>query len=382
MIWFRGPHSLQIAGLVAAMLVAAVGVPIDSGPAANAVAPRATPVADRDFPHHAIARGHGATPAAGSMLVWLVQRGAVSGEQRRDGTAFPLGFVLAQRGALTVLDARGTRIMELAPGQAMALPPDEPGSFASASGDLVLYDQIALVLAAGVPDDLPRGTLASEPFPAPGGNSVDIELIRGILNPGREADVPATELPTLLLATGSDLQIQGSHGETVEVRGGEIALLGEHATIRNPGQQTATFAIARSATAETTSAQSGLDAALDDAWHRHGCHLNPGNSSCLTVGIAAECAIDPAGPACRVDSDGDRCADIAEVAAGFAPFDPADCIGSAAGQPAVNCLFPSENLACNGDRIPDPPQTECAAEREIRLRATPAVSRGASEGDG
>lgn len=376
MIGFRGPHMRQIAGLVAGMLLAAVSLPMDSGPAASAVTPRATPVADRDFPHYAIARSHGTTPAAGSTLVWFVQRGAVSGEQRRDGPAFPLGFVLAQRGALTILDAQGRRIMELAPGQATALPPDEPGLFASASGDLVLYDQIALVPAAGVPDDLPQGTLASDPFPAPGSDSLDIELIRGFLNPDREADVPATELPTLLLATGSDLQIQTPHDELVDVRGGEIALLAEHATIRNPGRQPATFVIAQSVPAETTTARSGLDPTLDDAWHRHGCHLNPGNQSCLTVGIAAECAIDPAGPACGADSDGDRCADIAEVTAGFAPFDPADCIGSAAGQPAVNCLFPSENLACNGDRIPDPRQTECAAEREIRQRRSPSNFSG------
>jgi hypothetical protein len=121
--------------------------------------------------------------------------------------------------------------------------------------------------------------------------------------------------------------------------------------------------------------QSSLDPVLDDAWHRFGCHLNPGNPSCLTVGIAAECAIDATGPNCSVDSDGDRCTDVAEAEAGFDPFDPGDCVGGG-GRPAVNCLFLTENLACNGDRIPEPAESECVAEREIQQRRTPSTFTG------
>src|SRR5215207_2978763 len=92
---------------------------------------------------------------------------------------------------------------------------------------------------------------------------------------------------------------------------------------------------------------------------------NPGNPSCLTIGIAADCAIDPTGPGCQCDSDGDRCIDVAEAEAGFDPFDAADCVSTASGQPAINCLFLTENLACNGDRIADPKEPECTAERKI-----------------
>ena len=34
--------------------------------------------------------------------------------------------------------------------------------------------------------------------------------------------------------------------------------------------------------------RAGLDSALDNVWHREGCHLNPGNPTCLIVGIAAD----------------------------------------------------------------------------------------------
>ena len=103
---------------------------------------------------------------------------------------------------------------------------------------------------------------------------------------------------------------------------------------------------------------------------------NPGNPSCLTIGIAADCAIDPTGPGCSMDSDGDRCADVAEAEAGFDPFDAADCVSSAGGQPAINCLFLTENLACNGDHIPEPENRECPAEQETRQRRTPGDATG------
>ena len=384
------PRILQIVALVAGVLLWSSFPPMAVFPPSAAAEPTGTPSPERGFPYHVIATGHGATPVGGSELAWLVQRGAVSGEQRRDFSPFPLRFVLAQRGTLSVYDAEGTLVMELRPGQATSLPPGGPRSIGSASGDLVLYSQIALVPAAGVPADLPREMLASEPFPVPDGDAY-FELVRGILNPGREADLPAAELPALLLAADSVLQIEMPDGAIVAIPSGEIALLGNRATIRNPGQQPATFMVARSHPAGPTMApptartganltpQPGLDPALDDAWHRQGCHLNPGNPSCLTIGVAAQCAIDPSGPACFADSDGDRCSDIAEIQAGFDPFDATDCVGAATGQPAINCLFPMENLACNGDPIAVPDEPECAAEQDIRLRRSPSNVAGCAE---
>ena len=380
MIGSRGSRIVQILGLMAGMLLLAGALLTGSFPASGAAALSATPTAERDFPYHVIARGRGSTPAAGSELVWLVQRGAASGEQRTAVDAFPLGFALAERGTLDIVDANGIRVTELGSGRATFLPAAELGSFGSASGDLVLYIQIALVPLTSITDPLPREMRASEPFPAPVADTLSLELIRGILNPHREADLPASDTPTLLLATDSAIEIETATGDVIEIPNGEIALITERVTIRNPGELPATFVLARATLAATTTArpadQSGLDPALDDAWRRHGCHLNPGNPSCLTVGVAAECAIDHTGPGCRADSDGDRCTDVAEVGAGFDPFDPGDCIGSAAGQPAVNCLFLMENLACNGDRVADSKETECVAEREIRQRRNPSSFSG------
>jgi hypothetical protein len=376
----RGPRILQTAGLVAGLLLAVAHAPMGTPAASDAAQVPATPAAERISPLLVIAAGSGARPDARSDLVWLVQRGAVSGEQRTDSAAFPLGFVLAERGTLVIFKGNGTRVMELGPGRATLLPAGARGSFGSANGDLALYVQIALVPVTAVPRTLPRGMLVSDPFPAAADATLSLELVRGILNPTYAAEPPAGTTPALLLATESAIQLESALGEVVDVPYGQMVLLTEPITVRNPGHQPATFLIARSALAGSATThptdQSSLDPALGDAWHHFGCHLNPGNPSCVTVGIAAECAIDATGPSCSVDSDGDRCTDIAEAEARFDPFDPADCIGSAGGQPAVNCLFLTENLACNGERIAEPAESECVAEREIRQRRNPSDFSG------
>jgi hypothetical protein len=51
----------------------------------------------------------------------------------------------------------------------------------------------------------------------------------------------------------------------------------------------------------------------------------------------------------------------------------------AAELPAVNCLFLTENLACNGDRIAEPAPSECVAEREMLQRRSPSNFSGCDE---
>ena len=374
MIGSRGWRILLTAGLIASVLLAVGYSPQGTLPSSGAAELLATPSAAPISPLLVIAAGSESTFDASTDVVWLVQRGAAAGEQRRELASFPPGFVLVERGTLLVFNAAGARITELGPGQATLLPAGARGSFGSASGDLVVYVQIALVPATAVTETLPRGMLASEPFPAAGGATLRLELARGILNPTRAAALPASDTPALLLATDSAIRLETAAGEVVDIPNGEMVLLTQPATVRNPGHQPATFVIARSALAERATQpadQADLDPELNDAWHRYECHLNPGNPFCLTVGIAAACAVDATGPGCRVDSDGDGCADVAETSAGFDPSDAADCVGSAGGQPAVNCLFLTENLACNGDRIAEPTQVECTAEREIRQRRSP-----------
>ena len=81
----------------------------------------------------------------------------------------------------------------------------------------------------------------------------------------------------LLLATDSAIRLETTSSGGVDVHSGAMFLLGEPATVRNPGQQLATFVVARSATTESAKTravdQSGLDPALSDAWHHYGCHL-------------------------------------------------------------------------------------------------------------
>ncbi len=194
MIGSRGPRILQTVALAAGMLLAVGYSPYGASPSSATELP-ATPTAVRSSPLVVIAAGSGATPDASSDIVWLVQRGAASGEQRTEPAAFPLGFVLVERGTLVIFDANGSPITELGSGRAILLPAGERGSFGSANGDLVLYVQIALVPVAAVPGTLPQEMLASEPFSAPGSATLSLELVRGIINPTRSAALPAGALP-------------------------------------------------------------------------------------------------------------------------------------------------------------------------------------------
>jgi hypothetical protein len=95
------------------MLLAVGFSPREVFPTSAASELLATPTAEPNSPLLVVAAGSGARPDETSDLVWLVQRGAASGEQRTELAAFPLGFVLAERGTLVVFDANGTHITEL-----------------------------------------------------------------------------------------------------------------------------------------------------------------------------------------------------------------------------------------------------------------------------
>ena len=272
----RGRRIIQTVALVAGMLLAVGRSPQGVAPS-TAPELMATPTALPRSPLVVVAAGSGASPGASSNVAWLVQRRAASGEQSTEQSAFPLGFVLVERGTLVIFDASGIPITELGSGRATLLPTGEWGSFGSANGDLVLYIQIALVPVAAVPGTLPPGTLLSEPFPAPPGMTVSLELVQGTINPTRVAALPASAMPALLLATDGAIQVETSSRGRVDLPGGEIFFLEEPATVRNPGQQPATFVVAQSAAEESAAThltdQSGLDPALADAWNRYGCHL-------------------------------------------------------------------------------------------------------------
>src|SRR5918995_6892227 len=122
MIGFGSPRICQTAALVAGMLLAVAYSPREVFPSSSASELLATPTAEPNSPLLVIAAGNGPRPDATSELVWLVQRGAASGEQRTELASFPFEFVLVERGTLVIFHANGTHITELGPGQANFLP--------------------------------------------------------------------------------------------------------------------------------------------------------------------------------------------------------------------------------------------------------------------
>jgi hypothetical protein len=183
-------------------------------------------------------------------------------------------------------------------------------------------------------------------------------LALGLLFPARQAEPDAVGEPVGAATPESALSRDPDFSEAASARPG--ASDGPEAT---PARLAAT----------TASGSSAPDpaGALAGAWRRHGCVANPGNPSCLTVTLAAECLRNATMPGCAVDRDGDRCTDVAEVLAGLDPFAGEDCIGARDGAPAINCLFLSGNLAC--DERPSTgrgqaPLSDCALDTAMRVR--------------
>ena len=214
----------------------------------GAAAEHATPATDQlqvAVPLSIIAAGEGTNPAAGGELVWLVRRGAASGDQRAAAGTFPAGFALAHRGRLSLLGADDRLMAELRPGQAAFLPGGTRGALASASGDLVLFIQIALVRAAEATGELPPAMSASEPFAAPSDAQLRLELARGIVNPGRISGLPASSTPALLMTVDGAVRVQHDGQEVIEVGRGQMLLLVGDETVSNPGAQPVLFVLAR-----------------------------------------------------------------------------------------------------------------------------------------
>jgi hypothetical protein len=225
-----------------------------------------------------------------------------------------------------------------------------------------------------LPAEAPPETTVTAAFNVAAAGPITLELARGIVNPGDEVALPSPPWPMLLLALDSPIRLQIAGTVASNLVRDQSALLTAAATIHNDGSLPASFVVARIATLPAaatppaaTQTFAPLDSVVDEAWRRNGCHLNPGNAACMAVGIAAACAIDPSGGACATDGDGDGCTDVAEIRAAFDPYDPSDCISDGQGGPAINCLFPTQDMVCDGGpSVPFP--DDCAPAGDNRLR--------------
>src|SRR5688572_18994552 len=79
-----GSRVRPTAGLVAVWPRAAAQFPMGVFPSSEAAELQATPSVERDSPLVTIAGGSGTGPGAGSDVMWLVQRGTASGDQRTE----------------------------------------------------------------------------------------------------------------------------------------------------------------------------------------------------------------------------------------------------------------------------------------------------------
>jgi hypothetical protein len=352
-------------GIVALLcaLVALPGAPVLAWQTAPPSAPNVT------TPTVTIASGELTRGSATTDLAWLVRTDPAASIPDLTDADFPLAFIVARRGTGRIHGEPAAFRAPPAPAPGMRLARGQVTRLASSMTGPDLTVQLALVPAATLPAALPPGVIASEPFTLPGPDRLHLELREGIIAPGQTVRVLADEAPALLVSLDRSLLIDRDRAVPGNLPPGAMTLLTTTTTIRNPSARAAAFVvtwIAPSADdpASAMAGQGARDPALDEAWRRYGCHLNPSNPACLTVSLAAACALDRSTPGCDADSDADSCRDVAEVRIGLDPFDPNDCLGDRDGWPLVNCLFTTTLLPCNGRRdggiTPRPAKTDCA----------------------
>jgi hypothetical protein len=343
-------------GIAAVFAVLAVMLALLGGSASPVLARQTTPLATgagEVLPLATIASGEAAPVSRGQSVAWLVQRKPPGISPGTVDVGMPLDLVVPGRGLSRMHGEHNRGRGRFAPSPLDTLAPGEKQSLGiSRMRDDVTF-HIALVPAAMLPQTIPPGVVVSEPFASPEASPLRLALRQGSLAPGTDVAVAVVKSPVLLVAMEGALQIDFPGGGRIDLARGELALLEADATLRNATHQHAAFAVAQIAPngegeppAEREPGKP--DSALAEAWDRLGCARNPGNPSCVTVGLATSCALDAGAPGCTADSDGDACTDVAEVRAGLDPFNRADCVSAGSGKPAVNCLFLTGGLACDG----------------------------------
>jgi hypothetical protein len=176
-------------------------------------------------------------------LAWRVVRLAAAPPANAATVEPDLGFLVAEDGVLLVEDEASGEQARLAAGEALLTGTGSRQVRAALGGSAAGYYAIEVVDVAesGEAGD---GELlfASEAFAGPNA-SHDLDLVRGVLDPGESTEVPAGAAPTLLLTTAGSLDAVTEAGDIVTLVAGDAAALTGPLVLTAAGEG-ATFLVA------------------------------------------------------------------------------------------------------------------------------------------
>ena len=167
---------------------------------------------------------HGVARLGGGDLVWRVVRRSAPPPANAVTLDSSLGFLVADDGALLVLDEATEDQVRLAPGEAMLTRAGARQVRAALGPSAAAYYALELVDAVGATEAGDEELLySSGPFAGPDANH-DVDLVRDSLEPGETTDLLTGAAPTLVVATAGALDVATTgEGTPIRLAAGEAA---------------------------------------------------------------------------------------------------------------------------------------------------------------
>jgi uncharacterized membrane protein YgcG len=179
----------------------------------------------------------------------------------------------------------------------------------------------------------------------------DLDLVRDVLSPEEQTEIPMGEGPTLLFVTAGEVSILAEEaGEGVTVRAGEAVELAGELVVCGAGIEEAVL-LAAVIGPEVGDAESGSRASTSSA---RGGESNSGSGGSGGSGSGGSASGSSPAPTPTIDSDGDGLYDHEEIALGTDPNDPdTDQDGLSDGDEVK--IYGSNPLSMDtdGDGLPD-----------------------------
>ena len=214
-----------------------------SGAVALAQAPALEPDDPSPANRHAQVIAHGVAPMPADEIAWRLTRDRAVPANRANAEERPVGFILADKSVVALVDQEGARLARIAPGEAVWNEPGVARTVIGIERRAPDYYDVALVPAT----DLVEGDqvlLGGAPFTAPSGDAFDVDLIRDVLNRAEENVVSTGPSPALLLVTSGTVFVESSSG-LVEMTTGEATQVAGDVVISGAGRAPAAFVVAR-----------------------------------------------------------------------------------------------------------------------------------------
>jgi hypothetical protein len=195
---------------------------------------------------HAEVIAQGVAPLPQSRASWRIESVSAPLPDKAQSQTWPLGFVLADDGAILVTDRATGDETRLADGEASFVRDPTEQTRASLGTAAATYFDLAL-LPAGSEQPIASGiklVFQSDPFTAPTGNR-DLDLVRDVLAPNETGKLAEQGSPTLLLVTAGSLDVKTPAEATpVALKTGEARLFTGSLTLSPRGNAHATYVAA------------------------------------------------------------------------------------------------------------------------------------------